>query len=118
MICRTHAVAAIVLLSVLGPVFAQTPGRAIMTDEEKTNYEILLELTAAFNAHDLDRIMAHFAEDASLDMPGATDPGVLASPERMLCVRGCRRDSKRPQTCTMATIATGCQVAWASQSGC
>ncbi len=40
-----------------------------MTEEEKANYQLLLELCAAFNAHDLDRIMAHFAEDSSLDMP-------------------------------------------------
>ena len=47
---------------------------AIMTEEEKSNYELLLELTAGFNAHDLDRIMAHFAEDASLDMPRGSKP--------------------------------------------
>jgi ketosteroid isomerase-like protein len=40
-----------------------------MTEEEWSNYQLLLELCAAFNAHDLDRIMAHFAEDSSLDMP-------------------------------------------------
>ena len=40
-----------------------------MTDQERVNYDLLLELTAAFNAHDLDRIMSNFAEDASLDMP-------------------------------------------------
>jgi len=47
---------------------------AIMTEEEESNYELLLELTAAFNAHDLDRIMLHFAEDASLDMPRGSKP--------------------------------------------
>jgi hypothetical protein len=35
---------------------------------------VLLELCAAFNAHDLDRIMAHFAEDSSLDMPRGSKP--------------------------------------------
>ena len=45
-----------------------------MTEEEKSNYELLLELHAAFNAHDLDRIMGHFAEDASLDMPRGSKP--------------------------------------------
>ena len=45
-----------------------------MTEEEESNYELLLELTAAFNAHDLDRIMLHFAEDASLDMPRGSKP--------------------------------------------
>jgi len=47
---------------------------AIMTEEEESNYELLLELTAGFNAHDLDRIMEHFAEDASLDMPRGSKP--------------------------------------------
>ena len=43
-----------------------SPGRrAIVTEEEKGNYALLLELDAAFNAHDLDRIMGHFAEDAT-----------------------------------------------------
>ncbi len=45
-----------------------------MTEEEKGNYQLLLELCAAFNAHDLDRIMAHFAEDSSLDMPRGSKP--------------------------------------------
>jgi ketosteroid isomerase-like protein len=45
-----------------------------MTDEEKGNYQLLLELGAAFNAHDLDRIMVHFAEDSSLDMPRGSKP--------------------------------------------
>src|SRR5215208_1246687 len=45
-----------------------------MTDEEKSNYAMLLELDAAFNAHDLDRIMSHFADDASLDMPRGSSP--------------------------------------------
>jgi ketosteroid isomerase-like protein len=31
-------------------------------------------LAEAFNAHDLDRIMAHFAEDAVLEMPRGRDP--------------------------------------------
>ena len=47
---------------------SQSPGRtkAIMTNEEEGNYQLLLELGAAFNAHDLDRIMGHFTEDSSL----------------------------------------------------
>jgi ketosteroid isomerase-like protein len=71
---HTNAVAALLLLSALAPAFAESPGRAIMTDEETTNYELLLELSAAFNAHDLDRIMGHFAEDSSLDMPRGNKP--------------------------------------------
>lgn len=34
----------------------------------------LRELCAAFNAHDLDRIMALFAEDCVLDMPRGSQP--------------------------------------------
>ncbi|MDB5506398.1 MAG: ketosteroid isomerase [Devosia sp.] len=29
----------------------------------------LMELCAAFNAHDLDRIMEHFSKDCTLEMP-------------------------------------------------
>ena len=35
---------------------------------------ILGELCDAFNAHDLDRIMAHFADDCVLDMPRGSKP--------------------------------------------
>jgi ketosteroid isomerase-like protein len=35
---------------------------------------ILLELCAAFNAHDLDRIMDLFADDCVLEMPRGSDP--------------------------------------------
>lgn len=31
-------------------------------------------LTDAFNAHDLDRIISHFAEDCVLEMPRGRDP--------------------------------------------
>lgn len=34
----------------------------------------LRELCAAFNAHDLDRIMAFFADDCVLEMPRGRDP--------------------------------------------
>jgi ketosteroid isomerase-like protein len=34
----------------------------------------LTELCAAFNAHDLDRIMACFAEDCVLEMPRGSEP--------------------------------------------
>lgn len=71
---RTSAVADAFLLSVSALASAKTPGRAIMTDEEKSNYELLLELSAGFNAHDLDRIMLHFAEDCSLDMRRGNKP--------------------------------------------
>jgi ketosteroid isomerase-like protein len=38
------------------------------------NLRILERLTAAFNDHDLDRIMEFFSEDCSLDMPRGSDP--------------------------------------------
>ena len=41
-----------------------------MTDEAA-----LRELVAAFNAHDLDRIMGFFTDDCVLDTPRGTDPG-------------------------------------------
>jgi ketosteroid isomerase-like protein len=34
----------------------------------------LVSLADAFNAHDLDRIMSHFAEDAVLEIPRGRDP--------------------------------------------
>jgi ketosteroid isomerase-like protein len=34
----------------------------------------LMELCAAFNAHDLDRIMACFADDCVLEMPRGSEP--------------------------------------------
>jgi ketosteroid isomerase-like protein len=41
-----------------------------MTDEAA-----LRDLLAAFNAHDLDRIMEFFTDDCVLDTPRGTDPG-------------------------------------------
>jgi ketosteroid isomerase-like protein len=35
---------------------------------------VLDELSAAFNAHDIDRIMGFFAEDCSLDLPRGSEP--------------------------------------------
>lgn len=35
---------------------------------------VLIELCAAFNAHDLDRIMALFADDCVLEMPRGSSP--------------------------------------------
>lgn len=36
--------------------------------------ETLAEVCAAFNAHDLDRIMSFFADDCVLEMPRGPDP--------------------------------------------
>ena len=41
-----------------------------MTDEAA-----LRDLLAAFNAHDLDRVMGFFTDDCVLDTPRGTDPG-------------------------------------------
>ena len=90
MVRRPNAVAAFLLLSVLAPVLAESPGREIMTEEEKTNYELLLELTAASNAHDLDRIMVHFAEDSSLDMPRGSKPWGTRFIGKDAVRKGCR----------------------------
>ncbi len=38
------------------------------------NLAALKGLVDAFNAHDLDRIMSHFADDAVLEMPRGPDP--------------------------------------------
>ena len=40
----------------------------------ESNLRILEQLAAAFNDHDLERIMAFFAEDCSLDMPRGPEP--------------------------------------------
>ena len=45
-----------------------------MSDHDEVTVERLQELLAAFNAHDLDRIMTFFAEDCSFDMPRGTEP--------------------------------------------
>jgi len=38
------------------------------------NLKLLKSLVEAFNAHDLDRVMSHFADDCSLDMPRGNSP--------------------------------------------
>ena len=42
--------------------------------ERTETISILDALADAFNAHDIDRIMAHFAENCSLDMPRGKQP--------------------------------------------
>ena len=89
-----------------------------MTEEERCNYQLLLELCAAFNAHDLDRIMAHFAEDSSLDMPKGGKSWGARFTGKDAVRKGLAIGSKRLPTCTMETIGTGCRAAWAYRSGC
>jgi ketosteroid isomerase-like protein len=45
-----------------------------MTDSERSILTALDGLAAAFNAHDIDAIMAFFAEDCSLDLPRGPEP--------------------------------------------
>jgi ketosteroid isomerase-like protein len=45
-----------------------------MAARQPVSAETLKAITDAFNAHDLDAIMAFFAEDCSLDMPRGPDP--------------------------------------------
>ena len=47
----------------------------------------LTELCDAFNAHDLDRIMALFADDCVLEMPRGNEPWGLVSQARGTCGR-------------------------------
>ena len=45
-----------------------------MSQHDLVTVELLRDLLAAFNAHDLDRIMTFFAEDCTFDMPRGTRP--------------------------------------------
>ena len=45
-----------------------------MAKERSVSVATLKAIADAFNAHDLDAIMAFFAEDCSLDMPRGPDP--------------------------------------------
>ncbi|HSK59126.1 MAG TPA: nuclear transport factor 2 family protein [Actinomycetospora sp.] len=45
-----------------------------MSDPGGASVETLQAITDAFNAHDLDAIMAFFADDCSLDMPRGPEP--------------------------------------------
>jgi ketosteroid isomerase-like protein len=45
-----------------------------MSDTNAVTVEVLRDLLAAFNAHDLDRIMTFFAEDCSFDLPRGAEP--------------------------------------------
>jgi ketosteroid isomerase-like protein len=42
--------------------------------QPEANEALLREILAAFNAHDLDAIMACFADDCSFDMPRGPEP--------------------------------------------
>lgn len=45
-----------------------------MSKTAAVSVELLREILAAFNAHDLDRIMSFFADDCSFDMPRGLEP--------------------------------------------
>jgi ketosteroid isomerase-like protein len=46
-----------------------------MTEGARATEHTLKAILEAFNAHDLDRIMAHFADDCTLEMPRGPGPG-------------------------------------------
>ncbi|HYD56580.1 MAG TPA: nuclear transport factor 2 family protein, partial [Burkholderiales bacterium] len=60
------------ILDPLGATYAE--GLAGFSRERPVPVETLKAIANAFNAHDLDAIMAFFAEDCSLDMPRGPDP--------------------------------------------
>lgn len=45
-----------------------------MAQPQSVSVETLKAIADAFNAHDLDAIMEHFAEDCSFDMPRGREP--------------------------------------------
>lgn len=45
-----------------------------MVPQQPVSVETLKAIADAFNAHDLDAIMAFFADDCTLDMPRGPDP--------------------------------------------
>lgn len=45
-----------------------------MTNAPSVSVDTLEQILAAFNRHDLDAIMAFFAQDAVMDMPRGSDP--------------------------------------------
>ena len=47
---------------------------ATMTDGSSASIDLLQAICDAFNAHDLDRVMAFFADDCVLQMPRGADP--------------------------------------------
>ena len=46
-----------------------------MNPDESRQLQVLKEVAAAFNRHDLDAIMSFFSDDAVLDMPRGAEPG-------------------------------------------
>ncbi len=45
-----------------------------MAGNQDVTADLLKEITAAFNRHDLDAIMAYFAEDCIMDLPRGSSP--------------------------------------------
>jgi hypothetical protein len=63
----------------------------------------LTELCEAFNAHDLDRIMAFFSDDCVLEMPRGSKPWVLVSRANGTYEKRWHHALK---ACLMSTMAT------------
>ena len=45
-----------------------------MSEQQPNLLEVADAILAAFNAHDLDKVMSFFADDCSLDMPRGPEP--------------------------------------------
>ena len=71
----------------------------------------------AFNAHDVDAIMAFFTDDCVFDMPRGPAPGGRRLVGKQEVRRGSSRGSTGSPTSTTATTATGHAVTAASPSG-
>ena len=78
----------------------------------------LKALVEAFNAHDLDRIMSFFADDAVLEMPRGPHPWGNRY-EGAAAVRAGTTGTIEPacRTCTTATTSTTSMATWASLNG-
>jgi hypothetical protein len=92
--------------------------------QQPVSVETLKAIASAFNAHDLDAIMAFFADDCSLDMPRGPDPwgqryvGKAAVREGLASrARASPRASKVCLMFTTATLAIGCTATWGSPNG-
>jgi len=83
-----------------------------------TEAQRLKDLLEAFNAHDLDRIMAFFADDCVLETPRGSQPWGT----RFVAVRRYERVwgsvLKACRTCTTARTSTGHVVNTPSPGGC
>ena len=69
--------------------------------------DLLRDVLAAFNAHDLDRIMTFFAEDCSFDMPRGSQPFGTRYIGKAEVRAGLASRFRAFRTCTTATMSIG-----------